>query len=198
MLRSSGQADQSAAPAVETGEDSSGELRNPKRGLIARLYEDVFSEIVGVLTSTYGSGPPDPEDVAQRAFANLSARDDLEDIEDVKNYVWVAARNLMLTEIRALGVRSKYAGQLTQDSFVEECDEIDAERVFMAREELEIVSQTIASMPERRRDIFLAKRVDGLSAEAAGRKFGVSRSSAVRHIAIATEQLTKAFARGKS
>lgn len=187
---------QSAVPAIESDEDTCREIEGRKRGLIANLYHDVFSEIVGVLTSTYGSGPPDPEDVAQRAFANLSARDDLEEIEDVKNYVWVAARNLMLTEIRALRVRSKYAGRLTQDSFIEECDEIDAERVFMAREELEIVSQVIASMPERRRDIFLAKRVDGLSAEAAGRKYGVSRSSAIRHIAIATEQLTKALARG--
>lgn len=163
---------------------------------IARLYDEYFSEIVAGLTSTYGLGPPDPEDVAQRAFANLSAREDLDHIKDSKNYVWVAARNLMLTEIRALGVRSKYASYLTQDSFIEECDEIDPERVLISREELKLVTEVLATMSERRRNIFLAKRVDGLSAEAAGRKYGVNRSSAVRHIAIATEQLTKALARG--
>ncbi|MEM9310038.1 MAG: sigma-70 family RNA polymerase sigma factor [Pseudomonadota bacterium] len=198
MLRRSEDAGNAPSGSSECGSVNAGADENEKAGLISGLYQDIFRNLVGVLTSTYGEGPPDPEDVVQRAFANLSAHKDIEQIDDLKSYIWIAARNLMLTEIRSLGVRSKHANTITQDSFFEDCDEIDAERVFMAKEEMEIVSEVIASMPERRRNIFLAKRVDGLSAEAAGQKYGVSRSSAVRHIATATEQLTKALARGSA
>ncbi|MEM6858921.1 MAG: sigma-70 family RNA polymerase sigma factor [Pseudomonadota bacterium] len=198
VLKRSEDASSSPSESCDGGSVTVGTNEVQKASQVSGLYQDIFRSIVGILTSTYGEGPPDPEDVVQRAFANLSAREDIEQIDDLKNYMWIAARNLMLTEIRALKVRSKYAQTVKRESFFEECDEIDAERVFMAREEMEIVTEVIASMPERRRNIFLAKRVDGLSAEAAGQKYGVSRSSAVRHIAIATEQLTKALAKGST
>ncbi|MEM8919315.1 MAG: sigma-70 family RNA polymerase sigma factor [Pseudomonadota bacterium] len=166
-----------------------------QKSILSKLYARYFKQLVAGLRATYGSGPPDPDDIAQRAFAKLSAHARFGEIEDLEGYVWITARNLMLTEIRSMGVRSRHARQELQDASGDQCDEFDPERVLIAREELEIVMRVLEDMPERRRNIFLAKRVDGLSAKAAGRKYGVSRSSAVRHIAIATTEISIALGR---
>ncbi|MEM9575076.1 MAG: sigma-70 family RNA polymerase sigma factor [Pseudomonadota bacterium] len=177
-----------------TGKDVNGRESEPQKQL-SRLYHRYFDSLVKGLRATYGSGPPEPEDIAQRTFAKMNDHESLNGIGNLEGYIWIAARNLMLTEIRALGVRSRYAAQEKQNNSNRECDDFDPERVLIAREELQIVMQTLEKMPERRRNIFFAKRFEGLSAEAAGRKYGVSRSSAVRHIAVATAEISEALGR---
>ncbi|MEM1104031.1 MAG: RNA polymerase sigma factor [Pseudomonadota bacterium] len=171
----------------------------PRRpSALERLYRSYFKKLAAGIRATYGSGPPDPEEVAQAAFAKLTDRGDLADIRDLEGYVWVAARNIILTEKRRDAVERGAAGEVERRFFGEGCDVFDPERVFTAREHLDLVMETLAAMPERRRRIFMLHRVHGLTIEAAGRRCGVTRTAAIRHIAIATRLITEALAEAQA
>ncbi|MEM9168011.1 MAG: sigma-70 family RNA polymerase sigma factor [Pseudomonadota bacterium] len=161
---------------------------------LERLYRRYFLKLKTGLLKTYGSGPPDPEDVAQAAFARLSDRKDLTDIKDPESYLWVAARNIVLTEKRREAVQRGNAAEVERRFFGETCDVIEPERVFMAKDQLELVMDVLAQMPERRRRIFMLHRVHGLTLDDAGKRCGVTRTAAIRHVAVATRLIAEAVA----
>jgi RNA polymerase sigma factor (sigma-70 family) len=161
--------------------------------LFSRLYSRYFSRLVAGLRARYGNGPPDPADVAQQAFVQLSVRHNLDELADPEAYVWITARNIMISEKRAMHVRSQHARQVAHGLLGARCDDFDPERVLIAKEELGLVMKTLRKMPKRRRMIFLLVRVEGMTPEQAGHRVGVSRSSAVRHVALATAALAEAL-----
>ncbi|MEM1132117.1 MAG: sigma-70 family RNA polymerase sigma factor [Pseudomonadota bacterium] len=164
---------------------------------LKRLYDRYYDSLVTHLRSKYGAGPPDPDDVAQQTFEKLYERGLVKDIDNLEAFAWTTANNIIRSEHRAQRVRTRHAEEEAQDADTGLFDEFDPERVLMARQELDIVARTLREMPERRREIFIACRINGLTPEQAGRKVGVSRSSAVRHIAVATTMLVEALAKNR-
>ncbi|MEM1053716.1 MAG: sigma-70 family RNA polymerase sigma factor, partial [Pseudomonadota bacterium] len=148
-----------------------------------RFYLRFAEKLKAGLESTYGSGPPDPEEVAHQTFLKLSERVDFHGIKDLEAFTWVIAHNRMRSELRAMRVREKHADPI---NFGPSCDEFDPERVLGGKQEVEVVERVLQDMSERRRGIFIANRIDGLTPEQAGARFGVSRTAAMRHIANAT------------
>lgn len=173
--------------------DDDGFADEPEAERLNALYKRYFTRLVSGLRVRYGSGPPDPQDVAQQTFERLHQRDTLDDIGNLQSYAWIIANNIVHSEMRAIRVRERHAEEERTSFWGSLCDEIDPERVISAREELEIVVATISAMSERRREIFLACRFHGLTPEQAGKRVGVSRSSAMRHIAVANAILIEAL-----
>ncbi|MEM1132120.1 MAG: sigma-70 family RNA polymerase sigma factor [Pseudomonadota bacterium] len=172
----------------------SNDIARPDRNtIIARLYDEYFAKLVQNLRGLYGSGPPDPQDVAHQAFEWLTSRGKLENIDDMRSYLWIAARNILISGRRHEDMRRAKSHTISEHIYGEQIDTIDPERMAMASEELEIVAEAIATMPEKRRQIFLLNRVHGLTPEAAGRRFGISRSAAIKHIAKALADIDRAF-----
>ncbi|MEM0952859.1 MAG: RNA polymerase sigma factor [Pseudomonadota bacterium] len=165
-------------------------FQNP---LFLRIYKRLYQKLVDGLRGTYGAGPPDPEEVAQTAFVKLAQRGRLDEIKDVEGFVWISARNIVLTEKRKEIVRQENQPEISRRFFGEDCDTFEPERVLNAREQLEIVMSVLAEMPERRQRIFMLNRIHGLTPAEAGRRCGVSRTAAVRHIALATKALVVAL-----
>lgn len=161
-------------------------------GVWAQLHAEYYDKLVRGLIATYGSGPPDPEDIAQRTFLKLNERKTAQGIRDLRAFAWTIARNFMISEKRSLRMRADHA-YVERALVADECDTIDPERVLMGKEEVAVVTKALDAMPDRRRQIFLACRVEGLTPKAAGERCGVSRSSAVRHLALATETIAAAF-----
>jgi RNA polymerase sigma-70 factor (ECF subfamily) len=169
----------------------SGKHTTEAQVFIASLYKRYFDELVRDLRSVYGAGPPDPEDVAQQSFEKLNGQKHPELTGNPEGFLWVCSRNIIMTAKRAERVRTKNTTELSRRYFGSTCDTFDPERVYIAKERLGIVTKTLEMMPERRRRIFLLNRVHGLTPEQAGAQCGVSRSSAVRHIALATAQIAE-------
>lgn len=157
------------------------------------VYWQVHSKLKTWLGREFGGGPPYPEDVIQQTFAKLAARGDLEKVENLEAYAWTTAVNCVRHERRAKMVADAHAEDHRTAFWALERDEFDPERLLRAREELEIVAQTLQKMSERRRTIFMACRFEGLSQAEAGRRAGVTRTAAVRHIAIATDMILEAL-----
>lgn len=175
-------------------EDTPGSDRDKKNSEVSRLFKGFHADLIRLLRRQVGDGPPAPEDVANQTFFKLLERKRLDDLKDVKAYACAVALNIVRTEQRAAKVRTAYADDQLKGPWSSECDNFDPERVLLAREDIGIVAKTLQEMPERRRRIFMAYRFDGLTPEKAGAREGVSRSSAVRHIAIASAMIVDALA----
>lgn len=158
---------------------------------LAWHYSTYSDRLVSQLRARYGGGPPDPKDIAQATFEKLAQHQMLDEVDNLEAYSWTTANNLIRNEHRAMQVRNAHSRTEASGGGTPKCDEFDPERVVMAKEELEIVLQALRKLPERRREIFIACRVDGLNPRQAGKRLGISRTAAVRHLALATEYLAQ-------
>lgn len=194
-----------SSPSLRTGEgatakaggyeDTPRNTSSKSARALQRLHQRYFRKLLAGITATYGVGPPEPEEIAQRTFTKLSEKQNLHTIEDLEGYAWITARNFMLSEKRSMRVRSEYSNEVSAGKAHAVCDNIDPERVLIGRGEIEIVIDALNQMSERRRAIFLGCRIEGMTPEEAGRRVGVSRSSAVRHVAVATVMISEALGR---
>lgn len=186
---------QGMPPAYGEDEGASDKTWRKSAEALKRLHQRYFKKLIGGILTTYGAGPPEPEEIAQRTFTKLSEKQNLHTIKDLEGYAWITARNFILSEKRAMRVRADYAQAISGGTAHIACDNLDPERVLIGRGEIETVAEVINQMSERRRAIFLACRIEGITPEAAGRRLGVSRSSAVRHVAVATAMISEALGR---
>ena len=175
-----------ARPALPQGCE---QTAHAERSRFKTFYARYFPKLVADLRSAYGAGPPEPEDVAQRAFANLNKRGDLASIRDLEGFVWMTSRNIIYSEKRAETVRSRNKDEVQSVFFGAACYELTPERVFMAKEQLSLIMEALAAMPARRRRIFMLNRLHGLNPAEIARRIGVSRPAVVKHIAKATETI---------
>lgn len=182
-------------PADEEREADRSEVneRNAERrvgsGVFSRFYRNYFSKFVADLRSRYGNGPPEPEEVAQQAFANLSQHGDLDSIRSLERFVWVSARNIIISESRKAGVRDRNAREIQSRFYGRDVDEFDPERVSITREELSLVMDALKTLPAKSRRMFLLNRVHGLAPAEIARRFGVRRTTVVYHIGKVAETL---------
>ena len=62
-------------------------------GLVERLYRDHWRGLCGRLRKVFGNGPPEPEDLAQTAFAKLIEYTDPATLEDPASFLFRIAIN---------------------------------------------------------------------------------------------------------
>lgn len=56
-----------------------------------QIYRQYWSELCNYVLKTFGAGPPDPEDVAQAAFAKFAALENTDNIENKRAYLYSTA-----------------------------------------------------------------------------------------------------------
>ncbi|MEM6485297.1 MAG: sigma-70 family RNA polymerase sigma factor [Pseudomonadota bacterium] len=169
---------------VDTQEKSS------SHDVVVEFYRDHFHRFVADLRAKFGSGPPDPEDVAQQAFEKLLNHSSGDDpIRSVKAYLWMVCRNIIISDLRS----QKTAKQRDIAYFEQKSDQegfvLSPERVLASREQLSIVQFQLRKMPDRRRKSFLLMRVHGLSQTEVARELGISRTAVSKHVAKATQEI---------
>ncbi|MEM1389624.1 MAG: RNA polymerase sigma factor [Pseudomonadota bacterium] len=163
---------------VDDGFAHSAELEND----VTRLYAEEVDALAAYLNQAFGSGPPDPDDIAQEAFQRLLEHTDLGGIKNLKAFLWRTARNLTITKKRSINRRSKYDYEIEHLFFAYASPGSDPERVLEAKEQLLIIDQVLKAMPERRRKAFLLNRVDKMNFTAVGKKLGITRRAVSRHV----------------
>ncbi len=125
------------------------------------------------------------EDVVQETFAKLwEKRDTLDEITSIKSYLYTAVRNNCL-----MALRSK-----KEFDDVEELQITDgnSEEDRIARAELEAqLWQLIDELPEKRREIFLMAKRDGLSYKEIAEETGLTVKTVENHVTRALKSLRK-------
>ena len=187
--------------AVEVKEDPRGKapgaiLPNGAPPELRALYLDYSAQLSATIRKMYGDGPPDPDDVAQEAFHRVIARGDISSIRNLKAFIWRTARNLVLKDRHLTEMRSRHDFEIEQIYFPSTGDDSTPERIISAKEQIRAINEVLGKMPEKRRRAFILHRIEGVSVAEAGRRLGISRTAAAKHVTRAAAELNAAFLHG--
>ncbi|MEM1411510.1 MAG: sigma-70 family RNA polymerase sigma factor [Pseudomonadota bacterium] len=163
-----------------------GPLADDDLSWFSRLYDEYRHVLVKRLRARFGSGPPEPEDMAQLAFSQLLRRGDWASINNPQAFLYRAASNATISELRASEVRGHHAAREQHPEA--KGSDLGTERVLAHRELLKTVAAAIEQLPDKQRRIFEMNRFEGLTLSEIARREGLSRTSIRKHLsrAVAT------------
>jgi len=140
------------------------------------LYRDYRIGLCTYVRRTFGSGPPDPEDIVQEAFVRFARADSPQSIPNPKAFLMLTARHLVIDAHRKMA-RGKAALQGAA-LLAEDRHDHDAAALLSSREELARLAAIIDTLRPKQRVAFLMHRIDGLSFAEIGRRMNISQSGA--------------------
>lgn len=162
---------------------------------LSALYRDHFAELVANIRKSFGSGPPEPEDVVQSAFAKYAALKSRTKIKDPRAFIYVAARNLVLDHKRSAKVVNAYIAE--QIAFDRELtlEEITPERVLVSRERFNVLVEAMRALPHKQQVVLAMSRLEGKSYREIGEETGWSAGDISRNMTAAISALVIALKR---
>jgi RNA polymerase sigma-70 factor (ECF subfamily) len=152
---------------------------------LADLYRRHWAELVRFVARSFGPGPPEPEDVAQAAFAQYGALEKTESVGNPRAFLYRSARNFAVDQKRRMNVRARFAASADAAHLYESADELDAERVLGAKERLRILDRAVRGLEPRARQALVLHRIHDLSYAEIARQTGMSQTQVKRLVALA-------------
>ncbi len=145
---------------------------------VAALYTAYRDELVRYVWRTFGSGPPDPEDVIQAAFTHFTAlaRPDL--VSNPRAFLYRAARNFVVDEHRRAKTRDLAVTNGDISRMQGMTNELDAVRILSARERIKIIQDGVDEMQPALRNALTLHRIEGLNYVEVARRMGISQTHA--------------------
>ena len=146
--------------------------------------------------SRFLSRAQDIEDVSQEAFLKAFAAEATQPVLAPKAFLFRIAKNLALNE------RARFGNSRTgpfvggdEGAAAIPSDAPSAEDQAMGREKLALFCEAISSLPPQCRQVFLLRKVQGLSQKEIARRTGVSVSTVEKHIALGLVRCSAYLAR---
>ena len=117
----------------------------------------------------------DIDDLVQEAYAKLAALTAVDQIAKPRSYFFQTVQNLLTDHIRRERI-VQIEAVVDFDSLISEFDEPSPERIVGARREFDRVAALIDDLPDRCRQIFRMRKIDGLSQREIALRLEVSES----------------------
>lgn len=129
----------------------------------------------------------DAEDLAQEVLLRLARQHSL--VRQTRPaYIFLTARSVLLDRVRRNRVRER--GDLHEND--ENALEVpSAERVYSAQERVQRVSQLMADLTPRVRQVFMMHRVEGLAYTEIAQALGITMSTVEKHMSAALRFLVQ-------
>jgi RNA polymerase sigma factor (sigma-70 family) len=135
------------------------------------------------------------DDIVQETYAVLAGLASVDHIDAPRAYAFQTAQSVILRHLRrARIVRIDAIEDI--DVVAAATDEPSPERQTSARQELRRVSELIAGLPNKCREAFTLRKVEGLSQREVARQMGISESTVEKHIGRALRTLMNAMKHG--
>ncbi len=128
---------------------------------LERLYRRHASELCGRLRNMFGSGPPDPEDIAQAAFAKIGEIKDIEAIRHPRAFLFKTAINLGLNAKSRANTAQSFIDDALAEADGTILEQRTPETVFSMRQRLSMIEDVVATLPAKQREVLLRNRVKG-------------------------------------
>jgi RNA polymerase sigma factor (sigma-70 family) len=146
------------------------------------LYRALRLELVRFVQKRFGSGPPDPEEVAQAAFERLARTGATGDVENARAFLFTVAANVVRDHHR----RATFRAGVDRDRLLTGQDpsvfDLTPERILSSKQRLAAFKHALAGMPDLRRRVFLMVRIEGLSTAEVAARFGLSENAVYQHV----------------
>jgi RNA polymerase sigma factor (sigma-70 family) len=135
------------------------------------------------------------DDVIQEMYARIASLPSLDAIKHPLQYASQTATGIIIDHMRRSRVISiNAAGTLDQ---LEVCaPEPSPEQQLEFREEIAVVAQSLAQLPERTREVLILRRVEGLSQQETADRLHISIKTVEKHMALGVAALMTWFGRG--
>lgn len=135
----------------------------------------------------------DVDDIVQESFAKLLQVRDRGEIRSPKAFLFATARNLVISCLRKVSIRSEIS--LADFDTADVMDEADDVTTAVSKsEELDLLSQAIQSLPTRCRQVITLRKIYGLSQKEVARELGISENTVESQGAIGLRKLAEFFA----
>lgn len=123
----------------------------------------------------------DIEDVAQEAFLRAYVAEQKKDIEQPKAFLFRIARNLALTQLtRKSRQITDYIEDFADPTVIESGETVDGE--VEALESFGLYCEAVAALPEKCRQVFLLRKVHGLTHKEIAERMSMSVSSVEKYL----------------
>lgn len=164
-----------------------------------RTQDQWFAEEVlpleGALTAYLRRAWPnrsDVDDLRQEVYVRVYEAGRQERPEAASHFVFRVARNLLIDRLRHQRVVTiDLVADLNDLSVLS--DEVPADRVLSGRQELARLERAMAKLPARCRDVFVLRKVEGLSQRETAARLGCSQSTVEKQVIKAMRALASAF-----
>lgn len=130
----------------------------------------------------------DVDDIVQESYAVLAGLPGVAHIGSPRAYVFRTAWSLILRQVRRSQVVSIHTVE-DLGALDLEADEPGLERQLSGRQELRRLAAAIDSLPPRCREVFMLRKVEGLSQREVARHSGLSESTVEKHVGKAVRLL---------
>lgn len=157
---------------------------------LEQAYRQYWSELCKYINTKFGPGPPDPEDVAQLAFARYAALENSAEVKNPRAYLYSTARNIVFDHYRKDKVARSYADDIQAQPELYGLEEITPEHVSIERDRLNIISEAIRRLPEKQQVVLTLKRGHGATYAQIAARTGWSIADISRQLARALETLS--------
>ena len=120
------------------------------------------------------------DDIVQETYARLIAVESVAGISNVKNYMFQTAYSVLVSHVR----RSKIVAFETVADLEQLGSTRDSspEDQVIDRDELNRLAQAISALPGKVRDVFVLRRVNGLSQRDVAKQLNLSESTVEKHM----------------
>ena len=135
-------------------------LVDGRRDAVDLAYRRYWTELCLYVRKTFGAGPPEPEEVAQSAFAALSQT---ADVGNARAFLYRCAHNIVMDHRRRESVRLRLSAEVALLDFDDAAANLDSERVLSGKQRLAIVEATIRAMEPRRRKVLIMHAIHELT-----------------------------------
>lgn len=123
----------------------------------------------------------DIDDLVQEVFLRLTRRAQLGDIESVEGYVFHTAANVLRDRARRSAVRHE-AAHLSLEETADPGSDISPERVLLGKEAVARLTAGLRQLPERTRDVFVLRALEGRKYAEIARLLGISARAAEKQM----------------
>jgi RNA polymerase sigma-70 factor (ECF subfamily) len=154
-------------------------------------YCEHRSELLGRLRRRLGS-PSLAEDLAQELYFRLERLGAIPSIRNPRALLLQAADNLARDHIKIESRRAELRRQ-AHDLLWEDADGVDPERQLVALDEVRRTLKVIATLPDRRREIFILNRFEGVTQREIAERLGISTIAVEKHMRKAVAELAVAM-----
>jgi RNA polymerase sigma factor (sigma-70 family) len=129
--------------------------------LVERLYRDHWKILCARLRKVFGNGPPEPEDLAQTAFAKLIEYTDASTLEDPASFLFRIAINSGRDGQRHIVRANALIEQVLAPQGLEPVDRITPSNVYETRERMAVTERAIATLTPKQREVLVRSRLKG-------------------------------------